>query len=250
MIPVDRSAATPLSRQIQQAIASEIQEGRYAPGQRIPSETALANHFGVSRMTVREALAELVTEGLLRRVPGKGTFVERSPHQRIIRGASPASQGTRVAGFYESMEAQGKRVTSEVLTAQTMVADAPLLRILQLNPESRVLYLERLRFIDGVPVGLQTSYLPAKLVAGLDLERLRHSSLRRTIFEQFGLPVLKAEQRISAVKAGIRQARHLQIVKGSPLLYVETLSWTISGQPLELAQAVYRPDCYQVTVQF
>src|SRR3954465_12221385 len=156
---LERDSATPLYVQLEQILHHRIVGGQWAPGQRIPSENELNRMFGLSRMTVRGVLTKLVNDGLLLRVPGKGTYVA----PRKISAVSPAYRGVR-----EQLEALGYATTTRLVSLALEPPSSGVREQLLLPDGGEVYVIVRVRSVQGDPISLPRSYVPARLAPGLD----------------------------------------------------------------------------------
>lgn len=240
MARIDRDSPVPYYFQLKRAIGGEIAAGRWAPGERIPSEPELGERFGVSRTTVRQALVELESEGVLRRDKGRGRFVAES------RSRSRFLQSSR--GFYDEAVRAGRNVTSRVLRCEVGPLPGWAAEALGLPRESGGVALERLRFVDGEPVMYVVSHFVEELagaVLGADLES---GSLYGALREREELVVVGGRRVVEAVGAPGEVARPLGVREGRPLLYVEAVSWGEEARPFECYRAWYRSDNAQIEV--
>jgi GntR family transcriptional regulator len=241
MVRIDRDSPVPYYFQLKRAIAGEIARGRWAPGERIPSEPEFGERFGVSRTTVRQALVELESEGVLRRDKGRGRFVAES------RSRSRFLQSSR--GFYDEAVRAGRNVTSRVLGCGVGPLPGWAAEALSLPQGDGGITLERLRFVDGEPVMYVISHLVEELadaVMGADLET---GSLYGALREREGLVVSGGRRVVEAVEAPGEVARLLGVGEGGPLLYVEAISWDGEERPFECYRAWHRSDNAQIEVQ-
>lgn len=236
-----RQSAVPLWAQIEESIRQMITSGQYPVGSRLPSEPELCEMFGVSRMTIRQAIQRLVDEARLTRGRGRGTFVSRPPVQREIN-----AQYTD--GFFATLTAAGHTVHSQVLSFERLPSDEPTATALCLSPGAQVYRLERLRLVDGEPVSVQISCLPLLLVPGLDQYDFGSRSLYQVLKADYGLTILAIDQKFSARAATPQLGRLMQLPSGAPLLYVEKVSRTTGEQPLEFGQLYFNPTTYQMTM--
>jgi GntR family transcriptional regulator len=186
-------------------------------------------------MTARQAITELVQEGLLYREQGRGTFVARP---RI------AQQLLRLTGFTEDMRARALRPGARVLTAEMWPADETVAGWLRVKPGQPVFHLRRLRLADAEPLALEASFVSFIGCERLLDEDLERDSLYGVLEARHGLPPLAAEQDLEAALAGEADAALLGIAPGDPVLRTRRLTTTVRDRPLEYATAVYRGDKY------
>jgi GntR family transcriptional regulator len=236
-----RPPSVPLWAQIEHAIRNQMESGQYPIGSRLPSEPDLCQMFGVSRMTVRQAVQQLVDEGRLVRGRGRGTFVARPPLQREINSQY-------LDGFFATLTARGHTVSSRVLALDRVAAGETAAAALGLATGVQVYRLERLRLVDGAPVSVQIACLPVLLVPGLERFDFGRHSLYGVLREEYGLQVSAIEQKISARAATPQLAHLMDLPPGSPLLYVEKISRTRGAQPLEFGELYFDPAGYQLTM--
>ena len=224
-------AFSPLYQQIKSLLLRSLQGGEWKPGEAIPSEMELAARFRVSQGTVRKAIDELATENLLVRRQGKGTFVathaEENIQYRFLRLAPDAGPATGMA--------------RHVLECRRMRAPADVARALQLGAGDGAVMVRRTLSRDGTPVVLDDIWLPAALFKGLTAERLMgYAGPMYGLFEtEFGVRMIRAEEKIRAVAADNTSAEILAVEIGAPLLSVERLSRTYGDQPVELRRGLY-----------
>jgi len=226
---------SPLYQQIKTLILRSLQGGEWRPGEAIPSEIDLAARFKVSQGTVRKAVDELAAENLLVRRQGKGTFVathaEEQVQYRFLRlAADPAAT-------------QGS-THREFLDCRRMPAPADVAAVLQLRADDAVVEVRRVLHFSGQPVVLDDIWLPASLFKGLTAERLsEYRGPMYGLFEsEFGVRMIRAEEKIRAVSADESVAALLKVAPGTPLLSVERLAFTYGDQPVELRRGLYRTD--------
>ena len=227
--PIRRSAL-PRYAQLKEIIRERIHRQEWLPGSALPSERVFVEQYGMSRMTVRQALTELVNEGIVYREQGKGTFVNQSPHQ---------APSLRLSGFTELTKAQGQQPTTKVLSAQMWSADEVVATRLRINHGQLVFRLHRLRFANGKPLALELahlSFIGCELLLEDDLE---HHSLYRLLERKYGLPLVKAEQEIAVGGLGSEESHYLNLPVGSPAHFLQSLAYTERDQPIEYTRAVY-----------
>ncbi|HSA50756.1 MAG TPA: GntR family transcriptional regulator [Yinghuangia sp.] len=202
------------------------------PGTPVPPERTLAGDFDISRSTVRQALGELVIEGRLERVQGRGTFVAKPK----------VAHRLRLGSYTEDVRAQGLEPASRILGAVRLTADVELAERLGITPGSRALRIERLRLADAEPVALETTHLAAGRFPGLDRALDRHMSLRAALREVYGVRLAETEEVVETALASPREASLLATDVGMPLLALSRHSFDADGTPVEWTRAVYRGD--------
>lgn len=225
---------SPLYQQIKGLLTRSLQGGEWKPGEAIPSEVELAARFRVSQGTVRKAVDELATENLLVRRQGKGTFVathaEARTQYRFLR--LTADDGAAAP------------MQRRLLDCRRLRAAADVARPLALKSGEAVMLLRRLLLQGERPVVLDDIYLPGGLFKGLGAERIEgHKGPMYRFFEtEFGVRMIRAEEKIRAVAADALQAQLLGVSPGAPLLSVERLSFTYGDRPVELRRGLYRTE--------
>jgi len=226
--------------QIEDWLADEIAAGRLAPGDRLPTEQDLAAWLGVSRMTLRHALAELAQRGLVTRTVGRngGTFVAAP---KLVQDL------TILAGFSEQLRRHGLVAGARVLAAAQIPASPVVSAALEIGPGEPVYEVRRLRLADGQPILLEHSLFPAERCPGL-LDYRLDGSLYELLEEKFGQRPYRAKESLEPVAAGVREAEALQISEGAPLMLVERTAYARSGVPLEFARDLFRGDRTRVVV--
>jgi GntR family transcriptional regulator len=221
----------PLYRQIAELITRGLDAGEWKPGEAIPSELELAARFKVSQGTVRKAIDELATANLLVRRQGKGTFVATHAEERT------QFRFLRLAPDDGVVE----RPTRRFLDCKRLRPSAEVARALDIPTSQAVLEVRRLLFFRGVPVVLDDLWLPLALFKGLTEQRLSdYQGPLYGLFEaEFGVRMIRAEERIRAVAADDQTAPLLDVLPGAPLLSVSRVSFTYGDRPVELRRGLY-----------
>jgi GntR family transcriptional regulator len=230
---VVRTVGTPYYLQIAEILRAGIGDGKWEPGQLIPSEASLCEMFGVSRTAIRQALAQLVVEGLLHKEKGRGTFVAR-PHMAI------AVQELR--GFFDEMSAAGRAATTEVLRQEVTTAPVAIASALAVPVGAPVVCLDRLRSVAGEPLVHATTYLPWPRFADLLDVDFATAGLYATLDEVYGVRPHGGLRRLEAVSATPVQARLLGVRARDALLRVVASNVDASRVPFEAFDAYYRGD--------
>jgi GntR family transcriptional regulator len=240
MKSLDRVSGTPLYLQIRNIIHQEILSGNYVAGQQIPSEDDLAMVFNVSRMTVRHGLTELLSDGILYKQHGVGTFVSQTHVE---------ANYTKLTSFTSDAIDQGKIPGSKLLGIDRLKAQSTILKSLDLPKDALVVCLRRLRLADGQPVAIQQSYVPASLCpSNLDSYDWTKQSLFE-LLEMNGHSPMSAIETISAVTASREDSDLLGLEKGAPLIYIERVTFDSKAMPMEFVTMLNRPDRYKCTVR-
>jgi GntR family transcriptional regulator len=229
---------SPLYRQIKALILRSLESGEWRPGEAIPSETELAVRYKVSQGTVRKAIDEMATENLVVRRQGKGTFVASHDDPRaffrflrLVPLKGPIEQGT-----------------SQPLECWRAKAGPEAARILSLKLGDPIIIVRRVLEFGKKPVILDEIYLPGEVFAGLTLDDLRdHQGSLYSLFEnEFGVRMIRAEERLRAVAADRAASELLRVAEGSPLLSVERITFTYGNKPVEWRRGLYSTadHCY------
>jgi GntR family transcriptional regulator len=225
--------ASTLYAKIEEAIATEIAQGEYRPGDQLPTEDALLQRFQVSRITVRRAIQNLVSRGLLEIRRGLGTFV-LSP--RI------EAELTKLTGFVEDMNAAGRKATARVVSQGVVSASARVAERLQLAKGAKVMQIRRVRLAGGIPISFDETYLPLPLGKQIVRNDLRLHPIFTLLEEEYGVPLVEADYELEAVIATKTVANALQVRVGSPIFQIERTSMTTGNQPVDYEVLSYRGD--------
>jgi GntR family transcriptional regulator len=224
--------------EIEQALRARVAALR--PGDALPSDAELCQEFGVSRMTARNAMQRLVQEGIVQRIPGRGTFVAEQPVHR---------QAGSLISFSDEMRRRGRRPRSEVVRRRLRAGEAAETQPLGLADAAQVAELVRLRIADDEPIAIEQSVFAAALAPVLMEADLETGSLFATLVEAGHVPTA-GRASLAARPAGAADARRLRIPKGSPLLVERRLIVDQQGSPLELTESRYAGDRYALDVAF
>jgi GntR family transcriptional regulator len=238
---IDRRSPLPLYCQLKEILLQELEEGLYPPGSTLPPEMSLVNQYGLSRATVRQAMKDLEHEGYISRIQGKGTLVIREK-SALKRGLS------QLTSFSEDMKAHGYETITKILNFEIVTAPLKIAQLLQIPENKSVIHLHRLRFVNKIPVAINTSYvnLPDNIcITRQDLER---SVSLYTLFESKRIPLVESEKTIEAISASEEQANLLRVSTGNPLLKVEGVLYTLLHQPLEHHVVISRSDLYKYSL--
>ena len=237
---LDRESAVPLYVQLAEILRAKVASGEWKPGQKVTSENELDRLYGVSRMTARQVIAQLVSEGLLFRVQGKGTFVQPT------KIAAPAPSGYR--GIREQLEDRGYQTTTEVLEVGSTIADADVAAALDLVQGDPVMQVRRVRTVDGQPISYHCSFIPARLAADLPTHDMGSRQLCVLLAQEYGLDMGRVFETLEVIAASDEQADALSVPKDAPILLLQQRVQTPNGQPFELSRIAFRGD--RIRLQF
>lgn len=236
MPTTDQLHRLPLHARIRESVRAKILAGTYAPHQRIPSEKEFMAAFGVSRITVRQALGDLEKEGLVFKIAGKGCYVSRP---------KPTQELARLQGFGEAMSGQGFETFNQVLGLRTLAAPEPVARRLGLAAQAAVTEIRRLRHLDREPVSLDITYVAQHIGERLARADLATRDIFLILENDYGIALGHADLAIDAVTADPQQAASLRVASGAPLLHLERLTHERGGAPVELDYVYYRGDNFR-----
>ena len=234
---IDRRNPLPLYFQLEAIIMELIETGELKPHEPIYTEGELMQRYGLSRTTVRQAVADLVKEGYLYRRRGKGTFVSRPKERHALE---------RLTSFSEDMRARGMTPGARVLELEIIEASERISDPLEVEKGSSVWKIARLRLADGEPMCIQTSYIPTGLVDTIEMADLEgEGSLYELLERRFQLPLRESDEALEAVLAWPEESQLLGIKHGAPLLLRTRTTFLADGRPVELVTTLYRADRYQ-----
>ena len=233
---LDRSGPIPLYFQIAQKIEKAVLDGTLPAGSRVENEVSLGDRLGLSRPTIRRAIQDLVDKGLLVRRRGIGTQVV---HGQVTRGVELTS-------LYEDLTRSGKKPSTTMLTYKVMSADQKIAEQLGVEVDSPVLYLQRVRSADKVPVSIMENWLPADFTDITEEELNEHGLYQ--ILRGRGVTIRVAKQKIGARKSTISESEILKLDKNSALLTMDRTAYDNSGRAIEFGHHCYRPDLYSFEV--
>jgi GntR family transcriptional regulator len=213
-------------------------DGALLPGARLDNQRRLAEEFGVTLMTLRQALEVLERDGLIARRHGLGTFVaSRSVDYDILQ----------LRTFAGDLSARGEDVSTRFLRSQFEAADRDVARALGVRPRQRVFVLERLRLVAGRPTSFQASYLTAPLGEEVAKADLRVSPLRQVLRFKLGIDIVSARETVSAVPLETRAARELGCRAGIPSFRSDRLSMGVDGAPIVYDRVFIPGDRFRIT---
>lgn len=236
---LDATRPEPLYSQLRDLLRRQIEGGVMPVGARLPTEAELMATYGVGRVTVRQAVLDLVRQGYLYRHRGRGTFVCR---RRAADGIEP------LISFTAEMAARGLVAGARVLALRQVKPPPEIAAKLQLGPGERAIYSRRLRTADGNPMAVETSYLAQAIIGGVTRNELE-GSLYQLIVHRRGLRIGRAAQAVTPAVAAPEEAALLGVAPGTPVLVMERQTFLADGRPLESMTFVYRGDIYRLETE-
>ena len=227
--------ATPIYKIIESDIKLKITQGELKSGDLVPSENELKDQYEVSRMTVRQALNNLVNDGYLYRHKGKGTFISQRKIEKNIHG---------VRSFTEEMAATNRKVSNKILTFERIEANVEIADKLFSNEKDEVIYIERVRYGNDIPVLFEQLYISAKLFKTIEKENLQ-GSFYQYIEKELDMQISYCIQSIEAISADSKVSLALEVNKNVPTLLIVRNTFLTNGRPFEYVKSYYRADQYK-----
>lgn len=231
-----REAPTPLYLQLKSALIADIDTGRYKPHERLMSERELGQKFKVSRMTVRQALTEMIRDGILYTQVGKGTYVGESKIKQELQ---------TLTGFTQDMAARGATASGQVLEARVLPATLTLSAIFSTAMNTELVLLSRLRLSDGMPLAIEEAYILHRVCPNILQYDFSKESLYNILATRYNTILVRAEQTMEAGLATPQEAEHLKITSPCPVLRIERLSYNEQNTLIEYVRSTYRGDRYK-----
>ncbi|MHB8595747.1 MAG: GntR family transcriptional regulator [Ktedonobacteraceae bacterium] len=237
---IDKRSPVPMYYQIMRQLLEQIQGGEFAVDTTLPPERELAETYKVSRMTVRQAIIELVNEGILVRRKGIGTFVAPPKLEQAL---------SRLTSFTEDMAQRGMKAGAKVISFAEIVPEPVIRKTLALETGDKAYECVRLRLADDVPMALETTTLPVSLCPGLTRQDLENRSLYRLLAERWGLRLDYATQSIEPACASPHEASLLHVAQAMPLLLMHRITYNQNGRAIEHVKSLYRGDRYKFIIE-
>ncbi|MEM9249799.1 MAG: phosphonate metabolism transcriptional regulator PhnF [Pseudomonadota bacterium] len=231
---------TPIWKAIADLLRSDLAEGRYAPGDKLPTEAALAERFGVNRHTVRHGISALVDEGLIRTRRGSGAYVAATPTDYPI--------GRRVR-FHENLIAAGRHPEKHILHVEERAATEGEAQALRIATGEQVCAYHGLSLANRQPLALAESVFPSVSLPGLAQALAAHPSITRALETVGVADYTRASTRLTAVRASATQALHLQVAEGDPLLKSTSVNIDETGMPVEYGRTWFAGDRVTLTLE-
>ena len=220
-------------------LAEKIENEEFPSDSPIPSERELMEAYQVSRITVRKAIDELVNEGYLYKIQGKGTYVKSD---------DKSSDLFAITSCTEDVLRLGMKPSKRVMVAEMVVANAKRAKALEITQDDRVFMLGRILFADQEPLNYTIAYLPEKLFPGLERHSFDRESLYQVLQEEYGVKLTKARRTIEAILARDEVAEYLELEEGSPIILFRCVTYgMVNGKevPVENFKCYYRTDKFK-----
>ena len=227
---------------LKKALIAKIDNEEYGPGEMIPSESRLIEYYQLSRITVRKAIDELVNEGYLYKVQGKGTYVKGNTYNQNLYS---------IASGTEDVLKQGMVPSKRLIEASSMFPDSKRCRALNITKEDRVFCLKRVQLADQEELNYTITYIPEKLVPGIDSHDFSKESLYDVLEHVYGIKITKATRTFEAILATEEAAEYLHISEGMPVILFECVTYgKVNGSelPVETFKCYYRTDKWKFCI--
>lgn len=234
MKPLQHESVIPLYHQLMERLKDSIEKGRWTPGDKILSENQLMDQFGVSRNTSKKAIDELVQEGILFRIQGKGTFVAKPKLQQSLMG---------FYSFSKVLKEKGLNPKDIILKIEEGKPTAKIRNALQLGEDENIIEMKRLRCADNEPYILESSFIPKNLIKDTEqLKKVGEISLYDLFAKQFNIVVTRAKEAFEPVLIRAEESEYLQTEVGRPALLLERTAYEVNGLPVEFCISIVRGD--------
>ncbi|WP_077624751.1 GntR family transcriptional regulator [Sediminibacillus massiliensis] len=236
---IDKNSPLPIYYQLEEEIKQLIKSEQLKPGELLPSEREYAEKYNISRMTVRQAINNLASDGLLIRQKGKGTFIAEKKFEQTLQG---------LTSFSEDMKARGLTPSSKLVRFDVIQADQKLAEKLQLAEGDDLFIIHRIRLANESPVAVETIYTPKSIVGDMT-EADFTPSFYHYMEKKLGYSIKQAHQEMEASLANDFEREHLRINEGDPVLLMERLTFLSNDIPFEYVKSAYRADRYKFKLQ-
>jgi len=239
-LPGRGETSVPLYAQIAESLLDQIESGKFAPGDRLPSERELSERLDVNRLTLRRALRVLEGQGLLTRRRGSGTYVAQ---------AKMEWQAGRLIPFTRGAQRRGYTPGAKVISFERRPAEEAIAKELGLPASAQVYYVHRLRLVSQEPVLLERFSVSLERFPGLEQHDLAQRSLYEVLETEYGVCISRARQSLEPVVATAYEARLLGVRPGAPLMLERRLAFDENGRPVEYSKDLYRGDRFRFVTE-
>ena len=237
---INRESSQTLSSQIEEIIKDGIESGTWLPGTPIPSERELSIMFALSRATVRHAIDRLVSEGLVYRANGKGTYVNESKVK--LKALS-------LAGLSEQIINMGSSPSAKLIGIEQVMANQKINTILKVSENTPLFFIERIIYSNLIPLGLLRSYIPINNCPDLDKLNLSNESLYTIMREKYGIIIHHATETLESTLSNPRESQLLNLVPGSPMFLLCITMFAEKELPIEFVKVLFRGDRIQLSLE-
>ena len=237
---LDAQNPIPLYFQLKNIVENQISSGELKPGDKIPSENKLCEQFQVSRTTARQAITELVNSGKIVRTQGRGSFVAQYPINK---------PPYRLTGFSADMKKQGFHPSSKILEFKVMLPSPEIARMLRISPSDAIFYINRLRYVDGLAMGVEYTNMPFNRFAGLLDEDLENNSLYETLINKYNTVPSRIAINLESIICDKDLCTLLQTEKETPFLHITDITFDQNDRIFEYSNSFYRGDRYSFQVE-
>ena len=232
----DRESKAPIHQQLYSFIKERIEDGTYGEKEVIPSEKEMQENFGVSRITVRRAISDLEHDGYLRKIRGKGTFVEPIKKQKPLSSFSSFSGDAKV---------KGDKPGSIILMCKKVEASIKVAEQLQIEPGEEVTFLKRLRLLNGKIIALHETHISGRLGIEINEDDFDSTTSLYEYLEENGILLGSADETLEVKIATLEKRKDLFLEDAQPLVYKERVTYDINGRPVEFSENSYIAETYK-----
>jgi len=231
-VTLDTDSPIPLYIQFKELLLTKIESGEWQPSHKLPSERNLCEKYGISRITVREAIKELVRDGLIKSVPGKGSFVD----SKTVAAYKPNTS------FTVATQMQNRVPSSHLINQEIIYASYGLVRELEVPLNTQVLMVHRVRFVDDEPRVIQKAFVPLSYCAALLDHDFEQESLYQVLESECRLIPGKVKSSFEARLADETELKMLELAPPAAVLVERSTSYLANGRPVEYCRSVYRAN--------
>lgn len=231
---------SPMYLQLREIIRTKIEDGEFPPGTAIPTEQELSIAYGINRLTVRNGIAALVNEGLLKRIQGKGVYVLGEKREQDLE---------TLEGFSQMVKKKNAKPSSHILVKSTRAAGHKYGKIFNLDPSDQIFYIKRVNSIDNEPYSLEEIYIPQNVVPELENIDLTVFSIYE-IYNFYNIEISYSQQTLDLTRLDQSDARFLNVTSSAPLLLFTNTSYNKAESAIEYSKSYTRPDKANYKVHF
>lgn len=235
---LDRESPQPLHSQLEEILRQGIENEVWKPDSSIPSENELSNMYGISRMTVRSVLYLLVREGLIYKVPGKGTFVSKP---KIVLSQM---------AIQDQLEQMGYETSTRLVSIEKIIPSVKIAKLLNLSSNAQVYILKRIRYIKDEAFSIHISYIPISLCPGLESKNLEGAQLCNILRDEYQVKIGRKVETLESAIANNAEAKMLSVKKLFPLILLDSIVYAENDLPIEFSKVLFRGDKIKLHLQF